>query len=555
MRTLKRDAAAGFSGGLDLTADALSLPQDRLRWAENLRLTQRGAIQKRGGSKRIHVAALPAAIQSVFTWSQPGNVQMLAVANGTLYKTTVQAAVHTWTSVSSGLSATSKPSFAIFRDASGVEVVYIADGVTLRKFNGTTLSAVSGAPANVAVLRVYNQRLLAITGLDERLYFSALNNGDTLGDAGNFGGFGVVRTFGDQEIASLGVLGERLLLFHVSGISSFTGLGQDDIAIQAGTQGITSDVGTIAALSVVEAEQAVFFLSDRGFYKISPAGLEPIGERILPLFDGLGPTALKLASGVHDRTFRTINWAVPGVGAVSYDYRLNAWTGPFTGGMLTVATTALAEGVFVTGSPVVLRGDALGYVSRMDVPGIYRDNVLSDGSGGERYGMKATLRRFYHDDLAMEKLYRRAYVVADIRADPSPTVGWITQTQAGRRAISGDTLGLITAYDSPNVAYDDPSYGYDAGGVNTFAVPLGGRGLSVDIDIDDIGEGATVISAVTVEATLMGIRPLYRSGPPPVVAQPPLPVFRLQLAVEIGGSVDVPVLDATVALLISTQPG
>jgi hypothetical protein len=550
MRELRKDTAAGFGGGLDLTSDALSLPEDRLRWAENARLTQRGAIQKRGGLLRRHVTALPAAVRALFTWSRPSGVLLLAVAGGSLYSAPLVAGALTWTLQGTGLSATATPSFAVFRDAGAVEAVYIADGVALRKFNGTTLSSVAGAPSGVTVLRVYNQRLLAVDGLTERLYFSALNNGDTLGNAGAFGGFGVVRTFGDQQLESLEVLADRLLLFHVSGISSFTGLGQDDIAIQAGTQGITPDVGTSAPFSVVKAEQSVYFLSDRGFYRVAQDGMDAIGEIIQPLLQDLDDAVLAQVVGVHDRRLRTVLWHIPTVGVVCYDYRLRAWTGPFTGGFLTVATTAMAESQNADGVSIVLRGDTLGFVTQLDAPGVFRDNASAAGTGGERYTMRLTLRRFYHNDVAMEKLYRRAYVVADIRSDPAPVIGWRTSTQAGQRPITGDTLGLITGYDA-NAAYDDPDYAYDSGGVQTFAVPVSGRGASIDIDFDDVGEAATIISAVVVEATAMGTRPLYRPVPPPFIPAPALPAVAMQLAIDIGGTLPLPV----VGMAVVTQPG
>ncbi len=552
MRQLRKDSVSGFSGGVDLSSDALSLPPDRLRWAENLRLTQRGAIVKRGGTQRRHAIALPNDVRGLFTWPRVGSVLLLAVAEGALYVAVQSAGPLLWTMVSNALANTGPLSFAVFRDGTATEVVYIADGSTLRKFNGTTLVPVAGAPAGLTMLRVYNQRLLAVDGATERLYFSGLNNGDTLGDAGNFGGFGVVRTFGDQQLAALEVLADRLLLFHVSGISSFTGLGQDDIAIQAGTQGVTPDVGTAAPRSVVRAEQRVYFLSDRGFYQVSSQGIDPIGDQIQPLLQDLSNDDRANVIGVHDRRLRAVLWSVPNLGILCYDYRLNAWTGPFTGGLVSIPTTALAESQDAAGVSIVLRGDADGYVSQLDAPGVFRDNVLSTGAGGERYTMRAELRRLYHDDVAMEKLYRRAYIVADVRADPSPDLLWDTQTAAGTRPVSPDTLGLVVGYDNPLYGFDADDSGYDTGGVQTFAVPIGGRGTHVDLSIEDVGEAPTVISAVVAEATAMGTRPLYRQRPAVRPPAPPLPAVRLQLAAEIGGSDNVM---RAVSMVVVVQPG
>ncbi len=130
------------------------------------------------------------------------------------------------------LSTTVPPSFVEFRDAGNAEVVYIADGGLLNKWNGTTLTEIANTLAVKQVV-VFNQRLWGAgnSTYPNSIFYSSLNNGDDLGNATPPAGGGqiIVRTFGDEQIIGLAPINTSLLIFHNRGISRLTGLGQDDI--------------------------------------------------------------------------------------------------------------------------------------------------------------------------------------------------------------------------------------------------------------------------------------------------------------------------------------
>src|SRR5689334_11491501 len=91
------DSEQNFAKGLNVTADISQLQEGEVRKAQNCRLTVYGALKKRLGTKRTHVAALDAhSVQGGFSWSNVSPVQELAVCNGKLF--TGQFAIPmTWT--------------------------------------------------------------------------------------------------------------------------------------------------------------------------------------------------------------------------------------------------------------------------------------------------------------------------------------------------------------------------------------------------------------------------------------------------------------------------
>ena len=327
-RPILRDEQGDFRGGLNLAADDVHVGENEVRRADEAVLTQYGAINKRLGSQYLNDSALSAshAVQNGYTWlKDDGTEQLLAVVNGTLYQANYGIPT-TWTAISGSLKTTGAPSMVGFRDATG-EVVYIADGDTtnpaLNKWNGTTLTThMASTPTKITQICLYNQRLFGITGGDSKIYWSGLNNGDSLGVAASGGGEAIIRTFGDQKITGLAVNGASLLVFHETGISKFTGLTQDDIAIAAGAQGVTNDVGCVAPRSIVSTPDVVFFLSDRGFYAANESAVRPISLKLDPLIKSLDFATTENVIGAHNRIAKEIWWYLPDKGIYRFNYAL-----------------------------------------------------------------------------------------------------------------------------------------------------------------------------------------------------------------------------------------
>jgi len=487
-----------FAGGLNLAADAAQLGETDLRRADNARLTEYGGVTRRGGTRRLTETALggPSAVRGVYAWRPVAGTELLAVANGTLHTGTYGTPV-TWTAETGTLSTTVPPSFAGFRDASA-EVCYIADGGPLNQWDGATLTVNLAGTPNVRVVAVYNERLYGITGDSETLYWSSLGNGDTLGVVASAGGIANIRTFGNQRLTGLLPLGGSLLLFHVDGISRFTGVGIDDINIEAGTRGVSQDVGTIAPFSIVAVENTGYVATERGIYQVSESGVQDISAKIAPVFVDLTDEDLAGIRAVHQRHRREVWFFLPGKGIYAYQYRLNAWSGPWGDGFLAPEVLCLAEVPDSEGRSVVLAGDADGHVRQCDFAGVYLDNVDSDGTGGTAYAFAAQPRRLFFGGIAGEVALRWAHVMADFRGSLSAVFSWQTPTAGGSYTMDG---GANAAYDT-GLAYDSGLV-YDAGSTEVEKVPVHGRGPFVDCTVSDDGESDAVFSRVEVEGFAM----------------------------------------------------
>lgn len=491
------DLQDGFGGGLNTIADDLSLQPNEVRVAQNAILDRFGAIEKRQGTQRIHATALPAAIDGGFSWNLAAGELQLIAANGTLYRATYGTFPVTITSVAAGLAVGAHPSFAAFRDATGY-VCYIADGGQLNKYDGASLvTDIASTPALSRVV-VFNQRLFGLTGQDETLYFSGLNNGDSCGVVANGGGSAIVRTFGDQRLVGLLPLRGGLALFHVSGISRYSGWTLDDINIAAGTEGITSDVGTIAPNTIVALEFGGFFLSERGAYVIDDSGVKLVSAKINDLFLGLTRSQLAGAYAVNDRRARVVRLFIPGQGVYLWRYETNAWTGPLDGAHLRINSTW--EAVDDNGSQVVLLGDSSGWISKVDT-GAYRDDVHSDGTSGSTYEYEVGYHRQTFQAPEIEKALRHATLFADL-GDGDHLMSWVGNSAEGSQTIPGVT----GAWDDSSSGWDDGGT-WDGDGIVPYPIAVSGRGYFFDFTFTSTTASKARLSRFQVEGFVMGRRP------------------------------------------------
>lgn len=517
-RTIVQDVQPSFNGGLNLTADPSQVQPNQVRDAENGRLSEYGGIGKRLGTWRITTAALGSGgpIQNGYTWNQTSSRTILAVQGGKLFTApfvppslsatlvtnssqeitteagvtlTTESPYSAFTDQGGTMSSTATPSFAAFLYSAppDTECVYIADGGPLNRWNGTTLTENISSTPNVSFLRVYNQRLFGVSGANQSVYYSDLNNGNSLGDGANGGGEAIIRTFGDQRTTALAVSGSSLLIFHATGISKWTGFTQDDIAIGAGSQGVTSEVGTTAPFSVVEVAGNVFFLANNGFYVVSDnSAPQSISTPIDTLIRTWSDADMQDVRGVHVRQYQEVRWWIPNYGVLVYNYRLNAWSGPWTGGYLNPATTCLFESQDTNGKFVAMRGDELGWLTLSDPDGIYLDNLSTDATGGQEFTLSFQPHRFFANDYMAEKAYRWGYLLMDPRGTTDVTVTWNTQTGTGTYTIDPAALAA-----SERVME---------------RVPLANRGEWIDLTIEDSGEADALYSRVEIQGFSMGRR-------------------------------------------------
>jgi hypothetical protein len=502
------DQQPRFDGGLNTVSDDAALLPNQLRRADNARLTDYGAISKRGGTRRTAASALAAtSVRNGYTWRQDGGTQqIMAVCNGLLHTSTFLSTYPwTWTTQSGALSSTVAPSFAQFRDGTD-DVVYIADGGLLNVWDGSALTTNIAGTLEVSTITVHNERLWGCgnSSFPDSIFYSALNNGSTLANGSAGGGQIIVRTFSDETVVALASVNTSLLIFHRRGISRLTGYGQDDITVAP--QGVTSDVGTIAAKSVVSIGNLAFFLSERGLYRCNEAEVSPVGtvetpDPTLSAIRGLSSTDFANIRSAFNRATRELWISIPNFGVYVYNTILQAWSGPWDSGYLDPATTCIFDSLDSNGLPVVLKGDSSGYVSVCDASGVFVDNQLSDGTGGTAYTMTAQMHRMYCGDDAMAKSLRFGYLTAQLKGSTATSVTWRTETDAG-------SFTLPTTFSS-NGVWGFGTYGsgfWGGASSRNYRVQMGGTGYYIDVFIIDSGTAAPIFSRFQLETFALGRR-------------------------------------------------
>lgn len=486
-----------FAGGLNEVANDFGFQRDQYGVGQNITIERFGEIARRGGTRYLTAGTVGGTFQITggFCWRQPTTHTYLVTTNGILYSGGTYTLPMVWTNKGAIGSSATYPSFAPFRDGTG-EVCYIADGVGLRKITTALVhSAVAGTPA-LAQLAVYNQRLFGITGVDQTIHYSSLNNGDSCGVVSGTSGNAIVRTFGSQKLTGLVTLKNSLAMFHVSGISRFTGLTQDDIAIGAGSEGISVDTGTIAPRSIVAVDGSAYFLSERGAFRLTDDGIEALDTPTTPdnmIGELLSLPASTMANlhGVHDRAHSCIRWSTTS-GVISYNYRRRVWVGRDYGTAFT-NSTAMWDGIDAQGKPLVLTGNNDGHVWRIGDENLYRDDVAPDGTGGTTYQMFVTTRRFFGPAPGTQKSWATLYIFGSFilwgsATNINATVSWTTNL------VEGTVTGLLR-----------PSADID-GTESILIVPIGKLGHWIDIEFSDSTETDLRISRIEIEAFDYGRR-------------------------------------------------
>lgn len=494
-----------MDGGLNDVSDEAAVAPNQLRKAINARLTDYGAVTKRGGTRRTSASPLAAAsVLNGFGWRKDsGGQEIMAVAGGQLFTSSYGSPPWAWTGQTGTLSTTTAPTFAQFRDGAN-DVVYIGDGGQLNKWDGLTLTTDISGTIGATMLAVHNERLWSCgCGINpDSIFYSALNNGDTLGNGATGGGQIIVRTFGDEAVVGLASVNASLLIFHRQGVSRLTGYGQDDITVDPA--GVTSDVGTIAAKSIVPIGNVAFFVSERGLYRCTEAEVQPVGtvQTPDPLLAPIRQLSANQFDGIRaafNRATRELWIMVPSYGVFVYHTILGAWSGPWDTGYVSPTTTALFGVLNSEGLPVTLRGDADGYVSICDAPATSLDNVAADGTGGTRYTLTAQLHRMYGGDYALAKALRWGYLTANLKGSDSCTVQWKTDSDAGSYSLPPNTAGIWGAGN-----WGSGSWGGGSG--QNYRIPMGGTGYFVDMTIVDSGNAAPVFSNMQLEMFALGRR-------------------------------------------------
>lgn len=515
-RPVVTDGQVSFAGGINTVSDDISLQPNQVRVMENARLDEYGAATKRGGSVRTSSAAFANPAVAGFGLVQDsGALQGMVVSNGSLYTidmANLNGTTTAWTlrtgSPAAGVSTTVTPTFASFISGGSTDVVYIADGGLLNKWTpGTsTFTTDLAGTQDCKVIKVHNQRLWGAgsTSFPDSIFYSALNNGDSLGTG--TGGQIVVRTFSDERIVGLASVGSSLLIFHRRGISRLTGFGQDDITVQP--EGVSSQTGTIAPLSIVETDGAALFLSDRGAFIASEGQVAPLATSItpdplLPLLREMNAANLANVRGVLNRRLQEVWWWIPGYGTYVFNLILRAWSGPFTGEFVNTSCM-FASLVNSFSETFVIRGDSDNkHVTICDYPSAYTDGgTFSSLNSGTAVSMRVQLRRMYFGEEAASKAFRWGYLNAVLGSSAPMRVDWQSDSSSGTFTVVPPVGGI---WDS-SLTWDTSRVW---GGITSrsYQVPMGADGYYLDINISDTNTSSSPsISRWKMDGFMLGRR-------------------------------------------------
>lgn len=353
----------------------------------------------------------------------------------------------TWTSGGVRFSTVQTAIFAPFRASSAGAplVLYIASGGHLFSWDGaTTLTQLDGtknAPTATAII-AYHTRMFAMTAnpITQGTSYPGENPKtifwSKIGDATDFqtgdktqGGSAVTDFLTGQHLVALEVIGSSLLLATIDSVMRFTGQSSDDIVIAQNTEGVSAEVGSVGLLALKRFENVAAMLAARGPYAVTETAATPIGEQVLPDFDGLDSANLVGSVVIYHRGRKELFFAVPGAsdGGLNktvfvHAVRLQAWAGPW---LYSFGIMCMCNYTGDSGIENVLAGCSDGFVRLMDVGTL--DDVMSDGSGGSAITMIVEEPPFHFGDPGITKALRQMKLQAKLP--------------------SGNNLQVLTSFD------------------------------------------------------------------------------------------------------------
>lgn len=480
------DAQESFVGGENKKAASSIAPLDQVAAMTNVRVIREGELAKRPGLRRVMATAtgfLPGMrlypstlnLNRVLGVDTAKHVRYCTLSGSAATKVDIADLA---TAFQPGLNC------AEFRDGSG-DVVYIgtASGGMLKWDGATTITegVASGIVTGIGTVWVYNQRLFAVAGVppyfgaggnrSSTIYWSGLNNGDTLGDTSSGGGSANVRTYGGDLLVGGFALGGSNFLLHENAISVFRGTTFDDINITAGTEGLSPNIGLPLGWRVID--QIAYLVTANGAYRIIEGiGCQPIGTPEFPdpirqflLANGATTSNGYAVRVLHNTRRREVWFLLNGTTVFIYSIEFGRFTGQCTFPFAVVG----AEFKDVNDEPVIVfvRSTGALYVADFTTES---NNVYQDH--GTNYASSVTLRRMYsQEDPAAVKSWRRAMVQMGSGAGLTPlTVGATTGAIAKYVTASGSVTSTTSLLAQ-----------------QATTVELSGQGSFVDLTITDNG--------------------------------------------------------------------
>lgn len=437
-----------FRGGLNSSYSDDILDVNEFRGGKNGR-GRLGDFEKRAGSQRLHGTAigLGASMKGAYQWDAPLGSQIIAVCGSEFYHKLLSAA--NFTEIAASLSTTDRVTFAPYRIGGNVKVL-IADGSGLFSWDGTTLAAIAGSPAADRAA-IYKLRGFAIDGT-KTLYYSKIGN-PTLWAVADGGGSVDIETYNDAQNMGISVVGSSLLIFKKDNVARFTGVDTSNIRVDVETEGISAEVGLIAPNALCRFEEVAFFLSDRGPYLATEAGVKEIGLKVGRSFDFGNRELWSQACAEHNRRRKEI-WlslgAPEGDSTTTntkhtwiYNYLTGAWSGPF---IFPFDVSTISRYQRSDGTESVMIGGFDGFLRDADVEEVGSvDDVIAGGTTGTAVEMDLVLPDIVAGAPDTVKNMRQVNeLVADLGAAVDGETSALTPYWTSELSTAGSSVDIAT---------------------------------------------------------------------------------------------------------------
>jgi hypothetical protein len=487
-----------FTGGLNTVSDPAALGPNQARQLVNARLTTYGSATRRGGTRKILAAAVgTTATRNVgIYWPKFEKVCVVAGSTQKLYTATAPASfTTTWSMTMDAGTVFKALSLALFQDTT-TEILYgESQAGGLYKWDGTTSTNVTaGTPVSVNGICVANARLWGwnSTASSTSIYYSALNNGDTLGVAASGGGQINLTEGGitDEPIIACAPLGSSLMIFPQTGIHRLTGFGESDLSVVP--QPATKDLRICGQQAIDSFHNALWVQTTQGLYQVTEGSAVPVGTPETP-----DPTIAAIAAStsanltiVYANAATLEIWVIiPGTGTYCYNLLLGAWSGPWNGAIFASSAPSIPFPIRETTLDIkqrtVMPPDANGLMWELDSPDWFTDSADADGTNGTAYTMTVQARRLFTEKRDISKAWRYVNVTALLTASATaPTC--VVQSMLGGASTS--------TFNTPIAAQ------------SIYYQPGGGTGPWQDVTINDAASAQSEYLMIEAQAFPLGRR-------------------------------------------------
>lgn len=495
------------TGGLDLSVPPNSIPETALARAYNWWYEPERGLCVRQGLAREDVTALGAPIRALYPYvDATGTLRLLAASGSTLYRRNGTA----WVAVTALESATVVPSFLTFNGA-----CLIADGRTagLIKYDGTSVSTISGSPAKaVALAEIAGRVVCAADDAPDQVFFSGPHDYTDWATASPGAALVIPAGFGDgYDITGFATLYDALVVSKVKRDGSGNVLGRRLYGISTSGEPtawavklISESNAALFADGIRAVGSAVYMVDTNGFKAVAPAPNGQYGDIGVDPLVGLKVNKLlaqqaRSADGVTMRYIHQLAqlWCIIRTGETA---RIVVYH------PLQAAFTQLDFGAFTprdvveVGSGIYLAGNN-GSLYRMSNKG--SDELTT----GVETATTASLRTKTFESLGGDLILKRSKLVVDALRPATVVLeavhsDSVTKTEIGRitTATGGASTPLYEAYDK----LADASYKLSDSMTRQESVLYGGpRDTGLALQLRVLG-GRVVLNSITGEFAVVG---------------------------------------------------